>query len=356
MKKMNLSRTENPCFLLLLVIFQVIFILILYRGSSSVLFQGYLEVPKSLDYSKSKDVYINLSLFTPAPDKATMQTCTPQSDIIVGFLSITFDTLHSERTIIRKNPYVRSGGCYSPPHCLARYKTAIIVPCRNCEKQLHHFLYYLHPFLQRQQLSYCIYLIHQAGSGPFNRAKLLNVGVREALKDNDWDCLLLHNVDLVPENDYNLYVCDEYYPKHLSTAIDKLNYRLPYSSFFGGVTALTPDHYMKINGFPNTYWERLGEDDDIAKRIHIVGMKITRVPFRVGRYKMMDYGQATSPLLNLERPAELRTSQTWKDDGTNSLVFELWEKKKKHLYTYIIVDIGDIPALPSPSKRERNNI
>ncbi|KAM6448090.1 beta-1,4-galactosyltransferase 3-like isoform 3-T7 [Liasis olivaceus] len=215
MKKMNLSRAENPCFLLLLVTFQVIFVLILYR---------------------------------------------------VGLLTITFDTLHSERTIIRKNPYVQSGGCYSPPHCLARYKTAIIVPYRNCEKQLHHFLYYLHPFLQRQQLSYCIYLIHQAGSGPFNRAKLLNVGVHEALKDNDWNCLLLHNMDLVPENDYNLYVCDEYYPKHLSTAIDKLYYRLPYSSFFGGVTALTPDHYMKINGFPNTYWERLGEDDDIAER------------------------------------------------------------------------------------------
>ncbi|XP_070606031.1 beta-1,4-galactosyltransferase 3-like isoform X6 [Erythrolamprus reginae] len=307
---MNFSRAENSCFLLLLVIFQVIFFLILYRGSSSVLFQDHLQMQKSLDYSKSEDVYINLSLFTPPTHKTTIKTCAPQSNILVGLLTITFDLLPSERTIIHKNPYVQLGGCYSPPHCLARYKTAVIVPCRDYEKQLHQFLYYLHPFLQRQQ----------AGTGPFNRAKLLNVGVHEAMKDNDWDCLLLHNMDLIPENDYNLYVCDKYYPKHLSTAIDKLYYRLPYSSVFSGVTALTPDHYMKINGFPNTYWERLDEDDDIA-----------------------------------ERPAELHTSQTWKDDGTNSLVFKLLEKKKKYLYTHIMVDIGATPALPPPSRRKRDN-
>lgn len=41
---------------------------------------------------------------------------------------------------------------------------------------------------------------------------------------------------------------------------------VPYSSFFGGVTAFSPEHYLKINGFPNTYWDRNGEDDDIAER------------------------------------------------------------------------------------------
>lgn len=41
---------------------------------------------------------------------------------------------------------------------------------------------------------------------------------------------------------------------------------LPYSQYFGGVSALTPDQYMKINGFPNEYWGWGGEDDDIATR------------------------------------------------------------------------------------------
>lgn len=59
--------------------------------------------------------------------------------------------------------------------------------------------------------------------------------------------------------------------------------------------------------------------------------------------------------LPFPRPAELHTSQTWKDDGTNSLVFKLLEKKKKHLYTHIMVDIGATPALPRPSRRKRIN-
>ncbi|XP_042313384.1 beta-1,4-galactosyltransferase 3-like [Sceloporus undulatus] len=352
-RKATLSRVENPCFLLFLIIFQAIFILILYRGSSSVVLQDHLDMPSPVDYSKTQDVYTNLSLYTPAPDKATMRYCTSDTVMNVGPLTITFDKLPSERTIIDKNPYVQSGGCYSPPHCLTNYKTAIIVPHRNQEKQLRHFLYYLHPFLQRQQLYYCIYLIHQAGSGPFNRAKLLNVGVREALKDDDWDCLLLHNVDLIPENDYNFYVCEEYYPKLMSSAIDVFYYSLPYWSFFGGVTALTPEHYMKINGFPNTYWDRDGENDDIAERIQIVQMKIYRTPLVIGRYKMVDGKQPSSPLQDIIRPV-LHTSKTWKDDGMNSLDFKLLVKKKHPLYTNITVDIGAAPMMFPQDKKEGN--
>lgn len=75
----------------------------------------------------------------------------------------------------------------------------------------------------KQLRVWCVFF--QVGNGTFNRAKLLNIGVREALKDEDWDCLLLHDVDLVPENDYNLYICDEYYPKHMASAIDKFHYK-----------------------------------------------------------------------------------------------------------------------------------
>lgn len=41
---------------------------------------------------------------------------------------------------------------------------------------------------------------------------------------------------------------------------------LPYPQYFGGVSALTPDQYLKMNGFPNEYWGWGGEDDDIATR------------------------------------------------------------------------------------------
>ncbi|XP_005231158.1 beta-1,4-galactosyltransferase 3-like isoform X1 [Falco peregrinus] len=341
---MSLSRVENPCFLLFLFVFQAIFILILYRGGPSNVFRGFLDSPQVLDYSKTHDVYTNLSLFTPAPDEEAMPYCSAQSPIFVGPLTITFRVIPTERMIIKKNPFVQPGGRYRPPHCLARYKSAILIAYRNQEKYLHHLLYYIHPFLQRQQLSYSIYLIQQVGNGTFNRAKLLNVGVREALKDEDWDCLLLHDVDLVPENDYNLYVCDEYYPKHMASAMDKFQYTLPYKSFFGGVSALTPEHYMKMNGFPNTYWGSGGENDDIATRIRLAGMKIVRTSPHLGRYKVMDYDDEAERQELWRRPASRHNTQkTWKDDGMNSLEFKLLSRTKHRLYTNITVDIGYVP-------------
>lgn len=63
--------------------------------------------------------------------------------------------------VARKNPLVVRGGRYRPPDCEARHRTAIIIPHRNREHHLKFLLYYLHPFLQRQQLNYGIYVIHQ---------------------------------------------------------------------------------------------------------------------------------------------------------------------------------------------------
>lgn len=42
--------------------------------------------------------------------------------------------------------------------------------------------------------------------------------------------------------------------------------RLPYHQYFGGVSAMSKDQYLKINGLPNNYWGWGGEDDDIYNR------------------------------------------------------------------------------------------
>lgn len=95
--------------------------------------------------------------------------------------------------------------------------------------------------LKRQNIDYGIYVVEQvsttkilikilnpvlfkAGNGPFNRAKLMNIGYAEALKQYDYDCFIFHDVDLIPEDDRNLYTCPEN-PRHMSVAIDKFRYR-----------------------------------------------------------------------------------------------------------------------------------
>lgn len=42
--------------------------------------------------------------------------------------------------------------------------------------------------------------------------------------------------------------------------------RLPYWSIFGGISAMTSEHYEKLNGFSNDYWGWGGEDDDVSTR------------------------------------------------------------------------------------------
>lgn len=63
----------------------------------------------------------------------------------------------------------------------------------------------------------------QAGNQPFNRAMLFNVGFREAMKDLDWDCLIFHDVDHIPENDRNYYGCGQM-PRHFAAKLDKYMY------------------------------------------------------------------------------------------------------------------------------------
>ena len=56
----------------------------------------------------------------------------------------------------------------------------------------------------------------------FNRASLLNIGFKEALKFEQLECFVLSDVDFLPVDDHNSYGCDTS-PKHLITAADRFN-------------------------------------------------------------------------------------------------------------------------------------
>ena len=79
------------------------------------------------------------------------------------------------------------------------------MPHRDRESHLTTWLSHLHPILQRQQLDYIIIVVQQEDKHDFNRAALLNVGFKEAAKIDNYDCFVFHDVDLVPEDDRNVY-------------------------------------------------------------------------------------------------------------------------------------------------------
>ena len=59
----------------------------------------------------------------------------------------------------------------------------------------------------------------------------------------DYQCFIFHDVDLLPEDDRNLYTCP-IQPRHMSVSIDSFLYRLPYDDIFGGVSAMTVDQFQ----------------------------------------------------------------------------------------------------------------
>ncbi|KAM6971814.1 beta-1,4-galactosyltransferase 1 [Aplochiton taeniatus] len=277
-------------------------------------------------------------------DKKSKTEFNNQSKEPVGPLRIEFSSTPNLEVIRNKNPHLQAGGRFRPAGCVALQKVAIVIPFRRRQEHLKHWLFFLHPILQRQQLDYGIYIINQAGEVTFNRAKLMNIGYAEALKDYDYDCVVFSDIDLVPMDDRNIYKCSNQ-PRHLSVSIDKFGFRLPYPSIFGGVTALTKEQFLKINGYPNNYWGWGGEDDDASARITHAGMSISRPDGVIGKYRMIVHDRDKHNEANPGRTADLlqKTIQNMNNDGIKSLEYKVLQIEKDLLFTNITVDAGSPP-------------
>ncbi|XP_071534141.1 uncharacterized protein [Panulirus ornatus] len=261
--------------------------------------------------------------------------CPPVPPKLVGLVKIhrTVPALEEQE---RSHPELEPGGRFRPADCRARHRVAIIIPYRDRIQHLAVFLYHIHPILQRQQIDYAIYAVEQAGSGKFNRAMLLNVGALEALKQYQYDCFIFHDVDLLPEDDRNLYTCPEQ-PRHMSIAIDSMSYRLPYNDIFGGVSAMTVDQFRTVNGFSNKFWGWGGEDDDMSNRIKYHGFFISRYPANIGRYTMLSH---TKDEPNPRRYQYLyEGKKRFKSDGLNSAKYRALDVQLRRLYTWVYVDL-----------------
>ncbi|KAJ7428020.1 hypothetical protein BTVI_01400 [Pitangus sulphuratus] len=86
--------------------------------------------------------------------------CPALSPYLRGASKLTFKPSVTLEEVQKENPQVAEGR-YHPTECSALQHVAILIPHRNREKHLLYLLEHLHPFLQRQQLDYGIYVIHQ---------------------------------------------------------------------------------------------------------------------------------------------------------------------------------------------------
>ncbi|XP_067950030.1 beta-1,4-galactosyltransferase 4-like isoform X2 [Watersipora subatra] len=229
------------------------------------------------------------------------------------------------------------GGKFVPP-CKTQQKTAIIIPFRNREVHLSVWLLHLHPFLQKQNIAYTVFVVNQVANETFNKGILMNSGFVEVAKLDKFDCFIFHDVDLLPEDDRIFYTCDPSGIKHLAYALEEWNYKLLYQSLVGGVVAVTWQDYLRLNGFSNQYFGWGGEDDDFYVRISQNKLDIIRYPLAISRYTMVQHHRDAGNNVNEDRYRLLRESITTnmhQRDGLNNLRYTVEGIQKLPLYTQI---------------------
>ncbi|KAI6171161.1 Beta-1,4-N-acetylgalactosaminyltransferase bre-4 [Aphelenchoides bicaudatus] len=292
-----------------------------------------LFTPKSLNYDP-------LDLLNGWIKKSVPYiTCPNEPPGLIGPIKVDQNE-HTYEQIEQMYPQLSVGGHGRPIDCKARHKVAIIVPYRDRDTHLRIFLNNIHSLLLKQQLDYAIFIVEQIANQTFNRAKLMNIGFAEANKLYKWDCYVFHDVDLLPENDKNIYSCPEQ-PRHLSVAVDTLDYKLSYVSLFGGATALTRQQFEKLNGFSNDYWGWGGEDDDISTRVSLAGYKISRYSQKIARYTMIKHvhEKRTNPVNECRYTLMKETHGRYLQDGLSNLKYELKQVRQLPTHTKITVDL-----------------
>lgn len=168
----------------------------------------------------------------------------------------------------------------------------IIVPYRQRAEDLKQFVPHMHRFLR--DIKHRIVVIEQAGSGLFNRAKLLNVGFKLYQDQKAYFCF--HDVDMLPES----AACDYSYPvmpTHLAAYCSQFDYQM-LPSYFGGVLLVNKEDFQRINGCSNQYWGWGGEDDDLRKRFD----QTWTIPRRrrMGRYHCIERLACDHPMAHEE--------------------------------------------------------
>ncbi|WAR07172.1 BRE4-like protein [Mya arenaria] len=269
----------------------------------------------------------------------SLEYCQAVPDSLVGRLNIDIDAA-LQSAPPSEHQDVSPGGVWSPKSCVARQWIAIIIPFRDRQKHLDILVYYLVPVLKRQKVSFRVFVVEQYGNKTFNKGRLMNIGFTEARKHDEFDCFIFHDVDLIPEDDRNMYTCSDK-PRHMSPALDKFNYTMLYKGLVGGVLSFRGKHFTKVNGYSNFYWGWGAEDDDMHKRLFAAKLSVERPSITIGRYKMIKHDRKDVSPVRLDL---LKTSiARYLKDGLNTLEYKLVETRLEKLYTRIIANVGDPP-------------
>lgn len=150
-------------------------------------------------------------------------------------------------------------------------RSYVIVPYREREVNLKIFTDYMEKYFAKDYNVY-ILIVEQGNMLLFNRGILANIGIVEAKKlgASSEDCIIIHDVDLLPFPGIDYHRCDKVYS--LSHRVQSNKWKPLYSTYLGGVTSMSVGDWEKCNGFDNNFSGYGGEDDDLYRRCKLSGV------------------------------------------------------------------------------------
>lgn len=232
---------------------------------------------------------------------------------------------------------ISAGDEWQPDNCLPRYLVALIIPYQNRKKNLWNFLLYMHPFLQRQNIHYKIYVIELASNHPFNRGLVLNAGFIEVMKDKPFPCVILHDVDSLPKYRNNIYACTTGLRLMvMSRNSSEAEQSKRAFAFDGGANAILSDNYRKMNGFSNRFCGWGKEDTDFKRRALRSGLTVVRYLGNVSYYRALPHRK------QMKNPIREQMLDEWEKflhEGLNTTEYQVIQRVNESLCTRITIGL-----------------
>lgn len=200
-------------------------------------------------------------------------------------------------------------------------KFAIIVPYRDRLQHLNKFK----PYMEVMFPNADIFVIEQVAGKPFNRGKLLNIGVIEAPQ---YEYYALHDVDMLPvKSDYS----KPSMPTLLATKAQQFGYKMPFAEYFGGVVLISREDMLKVNGYHNEFWSWGAEDNNFRDRVIASGFKVGA---RDCVYNSLPHPRKIDQVL-YPKNVKLMNRGPQMDNGISNCDYKIISRKGNH----IIVEI-----------------
>lgn len=187
-------------------------------------------------------------------------------------------------------------------------KVTIVVPYRNRKQHMNQFIDMFRKRFSDIDSEFTLVFVEQCNEKPFNRGKLLNVGMKEFYNKTDY--FINHDIDILP----NMECIKSIYDTHeLDYDITRIS--SPHEDSCGRLIKFARNVLDTMNGYPNDIWGWGIEDRAFYFRCKYMNRKISSRMNNIFSFEFLNHASNACEYLNEKK----KQSELWSDKFLNQL-------------------------------------